>query len=73
MGPTDKTASKREGFELNFWALPYFSQARTQPIVTVCGFIDINFGFNAVSNTIGFGMSVRPNFTDFKPLPTLSN
>lgn len=60
------------GFELNFWAMPYFAQPKVEPIVNVCGLIDIQMGFNSSDNTIGMGLKVGTQ-SDYARLKKLSN
>jgi hypothetical protein len=63
------------GFELNFWALPFYSSTTSrQPILKVCNNININFGYNNTlpSDTyMGFGFTLG-NFEGFGKSKSLS-
>ena len=74
MGATKKSDGAI-GFELNFWALPFFStQTKKEPFLKVCNNINIYFTFNntlASDTYTGFGFSLG-SFDGFGKSKSLS-
>lgn len=74
MGPTKKSDGQ-PGFEINFWALPFYSgSTKTVTIFKACNSIEITYGYNnmVTSDTyIGFGI-IQGKFSGFSRVKTLS-